>query len=481
MQAAPVLNILGILLSLLAGTMLAPMALDLMMGDPNWQSFAIAALFTGFVGVCLWLAFNRSEQTDLGLKEAFLLTNGAWLFIGLFGALPLFLSSLSLSLTDAVFESISGITTTGSTILREIEQASYGILLWRALLQWLGGVGIIVMALAIFPMLSVGGMQLFKTESFEAADKVIPRARQLAGGIFAVYTGLTLLWTIMLMLAGMPFFDAMTHAMTTLATGGYSTRTASVGAFDSQLIELIVICGMIVGSLPFVHYLALTRGGWKSLIEDPQVKWFLALTIIIVSLISVTLYQDGYSVAGAFRLASFNTISIITGTGYGTADFALWGGAATTILLICMFVGGCAGSTTCGIKMFRLQVLAGTIRVQLARLLRPHAVVLAYYNRRPVPEAVMDSVTGFFYLYIVSFVMLAMLLGLSGLDFDTALSGAATAISNVGPGLGPVIGPAGDFSSLPDISKWIMCFGMLLGRLELFTVLVILNPLFWQR
>ena len=351
----------------------------------------------------------------------------------------------------------------------------------QALLQWLGGVGIIVMALAIFPMLSVGGMQLFKTESFEAADKVIPRARQLAGGIFAVYTGLTLLWTIMLMLAGMPFFDAMTHAMTTLATGGYSTRTASVGAFDSQLIELIVICGMIVGSLPFVHYLALTRGGWKSLIEDPQVKWFLALTIIIVSLISVTLYQDGYSVAGAFRLASFNTISIITGTGYGTADFALWGGAATTILLICMFVGGCAGSTTCGIKMFRLQVLAGTIRVQLARLLRPHAVVLAYYNRRPVPEAVMDSVTGFFYLYILCFVMMAMLLGLIGLDFDTAISGAATSISNVGPGLGGTIGPAGSFASLPDMAKWIMCFGMLLGRLELFTVLVVLNPLFWRR
>mgnify|MGYP001347929729 FL=1 len=285
----------------------------------------------------------------------------------------------------------------------------------------------------------------------------------------------------MLMLAGMPFFDAMTHAMTTLATGGYSTRTASVGAFDSQLIELIVICGMIVGSLPFVHYLALTRGGWKSLIEDPQVKWFLALTIIIVSLISVTLYQDGYSVAGAFRLASFNTISIITGTGYGTADFALWGGAATTILLICMFVGGCAGSTTCGIKMFRLQVLAGTIRVQLARLLRPHAVVLAYYNRRPVPEAVMDSVTGFFYLYILCFVMMAMLLGLIGLDFDTAISGAATSISNVGPGLGGTIGPAGSFASLPDMAKWIMCFGMLLGRLELFTVLVVLNPLFWRR
>ena len=480
MQAAPVLNILGILLTLLGGTMLAPMAIDLVMENPNWQAFGIAGLFTSFVGVCLWLAFKRSDNADIGLKEAFLLTNGAWLMIGLFGALPLFLSTIGLSVTDSVFEAISGITTTGSTILAEVERASYGVLLWRALLQWLGGVGIIVMAMAIFPMLSVGGMQLFKTESFETADKVIPRARQLAGGIFAVYTILTIAWTAMLALAGMPFFDAMTHAMTTLATGGYSTRTASIGAYDSQLIEMIVIWGMIVGSLPFVHYLAMTRGGWKALFDDAQVRWFLVLTAVIISLISLELIKQGYSITQAFRLSSFNTVSVITGTGYGSADFAQWGGSVTTILLICMFVGGCAGSTTCGIKMFRLQVLASTIKVQLARLLRPHAVVLAYYNRRPVPDTVLDAVMGFFYLYILCFVLMAMLLGLTGLDFHTALSGAATAISNVGPGLGDMIGPAGSFADLSDPAKWIMCFGMLLGRLELFTVLVVLNPLFWR-
>ncbi len=481
MQAAPVLNILGILLTLLGATMLAPMALDLMMADPNWQAFAIAGLFSSFVGVCLWLAFKRTDNSDIGLKEAFLLTNGAWLMIGLFGALPLFLSNMGLSVTDAAFESISGITTTGSTVLSEVEQASYGILLWRALLQWLGGVGIIVMAMAIFPMLSVGGMQLFKTESFETADKVIPRARQLAGGIFAVYTALTGIWALMMFIAGMPFFDAVTHAMTTLATGGYSTRTASIGAFDSHLIEVIVIFGMIVGSLPFVHYLALTRGGWKALFDDPQVRWFLVLTVIIISLIAIELAKQGYGVTQAIRLSSFNTISVMTGTGYGTSDFAQWGGSVTTILLICMFVGGCAGSTTCGIKMFRLQVLAGTIKVQLARLLRPHAVVLAYYNRRPVPDNVLDAVMGFFYLYIICFVLMAMLLGLTGLDFHTALSGAATSISNVGPGLGDTIGPAGSFASISDPAKWIMCFGMLLGRLELFTVLVVLNPLFWRK
>ena len=481
MQAAPVLNILGILLAVLGGAMLAPMSFDLLAGDPNWQAFGVAALVTSFCGVCLWLSFKRPADTDLGLKEAFLLTNGAWVFIGLFGALPLYFSSLELSVTDALFESVSGITTTGSTILPYIEASSYGVLLWRALLQWLGGVGIIVMALAIFPMLSVGGMQLFKTESFEAADKVIPRARQLAGGIFTVYTGLTGLWALMMFAAGMPLFDAVTHAMTTLATGGYSTRTLSIGAYQSQIIELIVILGMIVGSLPFVHYLALTRGGWRNLLSDPQVKWFAVLGLAVILLISYSLYRDGMGLAQAIRLSAFNAISVLTGTGYGTADFAQWGGSATTILLICMFIGGCAGSTTCGIKIFRLQVLASTIKVQLARLLRPHAVVLAYYNRRPVPDTVMDAVMGFFYLYILCFVIITMLLGMLGLDFDTALSGAATSISNVGPGLGDVIGPAGDFSTLPDAAKWVMCFAMLLGRLELFTVLVVLNPLFWRR
>ena len=403
------------------------------------------------------------------------------MLIGLFGALPLFFSDLSLNAVDSIFESVSGITTTGSTILSNIEHASHGILIWRALLQWLGGIGIIVMALAVLPMLSVGGMQLFRTESFENADKVIPRATQLAGGIFMAYTGLTLIWACMLTLAGMPGFDALAHAMTTLATGGYSTKTLSIGAYDAQSIELIIIAGMIVGSMPFVHYLAMMRGGWRSLYEDPQVRWFLMLSAGLTLVITIHLKGLGYGWGQAFRLSSFNAISVLTGTGYGTADFAGWGGGATVLLLIAMFIGGCAGSTTCGVKIFRLQVLAANIKVQLSRLLRPHAVVLAYYNKRPVPETVMDAVMGFFYLYILCFVILAMGLSFFGLDFTTALSGAATAISNVGPGLGEIIGPMGDFSRLPDGAKWAMCFGMLLGRLELFTVLVMLNPQFWRR
>ena len=481
MRFTPVLNILGILLAILSVTMVLPLTVDIATGSDNWQAFAISALVTGFVGIGLFLAHNGQAAFELGVRQAFLLTNGAWILIGLFGALPFFLSDLDLSVSDALFESISGITTTGSTILPAIEKASYGILFWRALLQWLGGIGIVVMAIAVLPMLSVGGMQLFKTESYDSAEKVIPRATQLAGGIFIAYTALTATWAIMLGLAGMPSFDAIAHAMTTIATGGYSTRTLSIGAFDSWLIEVIIILGMIVGSLPFAHYVAITQGGWKKLLEDPQVRWFIALIATIVVFISFDLFRQGYDMISAIRLASFNGVSMLTGTGYGTSNFAAWGGFPTTILLICMFIGGCAGSTTCGVKIFRLQVLASTIKVQIARLLRPHGVVLAYYNKRPVSDSVMDAVMGFFYLYILCFVILAVFLGLTGVDFDTAISGAATAISNVGPGLGNEIGPAGHFGGLPMAAKWAMCVGMLLGRLELFTVLVMLHPGFWRR
>ena len=457
------------------------MCVDLYFGSDDWQIFALSALLTGFVGVSVWVATSRPEELDLGLKQAFLLTNGSWVTIGIFGALPFMFSELNLSITDSIFESVSGITTTGSTVLVEIEKASPGVLIWRALLQWLGGVGIVVMAMAILPMLSVGGMQLFRTESFERAEKVVPRATQLAGGIGLVYTALTALWAVMLALSGMNMFDAIAHSMTTLATGGYSTRTASIAAFDSVAVEWVIMAGMIAGSLPFAHYLAIVRGGWHSLLNDPQVRWFMMLVVGLISLLCWHLMQNGLGFSDALRQASFNGISLMTGTGYVSANFSAWGGFATTILLIVMFIGGCGGSTTCGIKVFRLQVLASTAKVQISRLLRPHAIALAYYNKRPVSIEVMDSVMGFFYLYILGFVIIALLLGMTGLEFLTALSGAATSISNVGPGLGEVIGAEGNFSSIPDSAKWIMSFAMLLGRLEIFTVLVMLSPGFWQR
>ena len=481
MPLNPVFNILGTLLSILAGVMLIPALVDYIHGVPYWSGFAVAAAITMFFGVGVLLSTRAERNEAMGLRQAFFLTTTAWVAIGLFGSLPFMLVNTGMGITNSVFESFSGITTTGSSVIPVIEEMSPGVLVWRALLQWLGGIGIIVMALAVLPMLSVGGMQLFKTESFENPEKVLPRAAQLAGGIFIVYSGLTALWAIMLALAGMPGFDAVTHAMTTLATGGFSTRTQSIAAFDNAVIEWLVVVGMIVGSLPFAHYLAFVRGGWKELGRDPQVRWFLALALIVSVMVAwQILLHHTYSISEAVRLSVFNTVSVMTGTGYGTANFAAWGGSVTVLLLIAMFMGGCSGSTTCGIKMFRLQVLAANARIQLARLLRPHAVVVAYYNRRPVPEPVMDSVMGFFYLYILSFVVVAILLGLTGLDMITSLSGAATSLSNVGPGLGETIGPAGNFNSIPTASKWIMCLAMVVGRLELFTVLVLLTPGFWR-
>jgi trk system potassium uptake protein TrkH len=389
-------------------------------------------------------------------------------------------SQIDMSFTDAIFESTSGITTTGATVINNLDSTSHGILIWRALLQWLGGVGIIVMALAVLPMLSIGGMQLFKTESYETPDKVVPKAASFAAGISLVYISLTSIWAIMLWLAGMPIFDSIAHAMTTLATGGYSTRSNSLAAFGSSSIEIIVIFGMIVGSLPFVHYLSITKKGFKNLIKDDQVKLFLTLIIFVVFIISIYLSFQDIPYSEALRLAAFNVISIITGTGFGTSDFNNWGGFPTAILLICMFVGGCAGSTTCGLRMARIQVLVANAKAQISKLIRPHAVIVSYYNQKPIPENVAESVMGFFFLYIISFAVIACLLGMLGLDLITALSGAASAIGNVGPGLGDIIGPSGSYQTIPDMGKFFLCAGMILGRLEIFAILVMFSPLFWK-
>ncbi len=478
----PVFFIVGLLLTLLATAMCIPAAVDLATGHPDWQVFLGAAGITLFIGVSLMLSTPTVRGAKLGLRQAFVLTTMSWVAIAAFGALPFAFSELDMTLADAFFESMSGVTTTGSTVIDNLDAAPPGILLWRALLQWLGGIGIIVMALAVLPMLSVGGMQLFQTEAFDAPDKVLPRAAQLAGGIGGIYLVLTFAWAVALWFAGMEGFDAVAHAMTTIATGGYSTKDASVGYFNTPAIDWIVTGGMIVGSLPFVHYLRIARGDLRGLFRDSQVRWFLSIVLAAVALVTLwILSQVGLGTEDALRYAAFNVISVITGTGYATTDFGAWGGFVATMMFVLMFVGGCAGSTTCGIKIFRFQVLYATAQVQLARLLRPHGVFIPYYNRKPIPETVSEAVMGFFFLYILCFGLVAMALAAMGLDFITAFSGAATAISNVGPGLGPIIGPAGNFDPLPEAAKWLLCFAMLLGRLELFTVLVLITPTFWRK
>ena len=480
MKFSPIIYLIGMLLCILSLFMMIPAFVDWLYGNNDWPAFVGASLLTLFVGAILYRSNRDSTTEHLELRQAFLLTNSAWISIALFGSLPFLLSEIDMSFTDAIFESTSGITTTGATVINNLEATSHGILIWRALLQWLGGVGIIVMALAVLPMLSIGGMQLFKTESYETPDKVVPKAASFAAGISIVYITLTVVWALMLWVAGMPLFDSIAHAMTTLATGGYSTRSDSLAAFNSSSIEIIVIFGMIVGSLPFVHYLAITKKGLKNLFKDDQVKLFLTLIVFVVLIVSIYLNLNDIPFLEALRLASFNVISIITGTGFGTSDFNNWGGFPTTILLILMFIGGCAGSTTCGLRMARIQVLVANAKAQISKLIRPHAVVVSYYNQKPIPENVAESVMGFFFLYIISFAVIACLLGGLGLDLITAISGAASAIGNVGPGLGDIIGPSGTYQSIPELGKLFLCAGMILGRLEIFAILVMFSPLFWK-
>ncbi len=475
----PVVFVTGILLSIMAIAMIIPAIVDAAAGHPDWRVFATSSALSLSVGISMVLATNAT-WTAFSLREAFVITNLAWLTIAIAGAVPLAFSELELSITDAFFESMSGITTTGSTIIVGLDETPPGILLWRGILQWLGGIGIIVMAVAILPILQVGGMQMFRVEAFEA-DKVLPKAAQIAAAIAIFYVFITIAAAIVLSLLGMSGFDAVVHAMTSIATGGFSTYDASIGHFQDPKIHWAISAFMVLGSIPFILYLRVIRGDFKSLIQDSQVKTFLIILGLSIALITYWLIADnGYSFATALRLSAFNVISLMTGSGFTTANYGLWGGFALALLFILMFVGGCAGSTTCGIKIFRLQVLYSTAEAQLNRLIQPNGIFFPTYNGNPIPENVSDSVMSFFFLFAVSFVLLAVGLGFSGLDFITAVSGAATAIANVGPGLGETIGPAGNFQPLPDSAKWLMSAGMLLGRLELFTIMVMILPRFWR-
>lgn len=478
-EMRPVIFVIGILLSVLAVAMIIPAIVDIAIGHPDWQVFSVAAFVTLFVGVSMMLT-TRASLTRITVRQAFVMTNLAWLVIAVFGALPFQFSELELNATDAFFESMSGVTTTGSTVIVGLDFAPPGILLWRAILQWLGGIGIIVMAVAVLPMLQIGGMQMFRVEAFET-DKVLPRAAQIAGGIAIIYVFLTAMAALLLWSIGMSGFDAVAHAMTSIATGGFSTYDASVGHFDNAGVDWTMSAIMILGSVPFVLYLRVIRGDLRPVYLDTQVRWFLAIVAVSVGLVALWLYHfDVMAPVDSLRYSTFNVISVMTGSGFATADYGLWGSFVVSIMFVLMFVGGCAGSTTCGIKIFRLQVLYATANAQIHRLMQPNGVFFPYYNRKPIPDSVATSVMSFFFLFASCFALLAVGLGLTGLDFITAVSGAASAIANVGPGLGPVIGPSGNYATLPDSAKLLLCLGMLLGRLELFTVLILLAPSFWR-
>ena len=468
---------LGILQIILGASMFVPIIVQFIYSEID-SSFFGASIVTIVFGALFFLA-NIDHDRKVNLQQAFLLTALSWLSVAVFGSLPFIFSSMEMSITDAFFESMSGITTTGSTIISNLENAPKGILLWRAILQWLGGIGIIVMAITLMPIMNVGGMQLFKISSNDSSEKILPKSKEIALRLIYIYSALTAVCAISYWVFGMGKFDSLTHSMTTIATGGFSNYNQSIGYFNSIYIEISSMIFIILGSIPFIAYIKFLNGNKKIFTNDTQIKSFLKIIILSIIILSFYLFltnNENYS----FRSIFFNTISILTGTGYVNAEFDSWGSFPITIFLALMFIGGCAGSTTCGVKIFRIQILYLFILNQLKKIIYPKGVFLIKYDQNSVDEKFIASIISFIFFYFVIFFVLAALLSLTGLDFITALSGAATSISNVGPGLGPIIGPNGDFSSLPDISKWILSVGMILGRLELFAILVLFLPSFWR-
>lgn len=478
---APLLLVTGLLLLALALAMLVPMLADLSVGHPDWKVFLASAALTGFIGATLALANRGAGFEALTTRQVFLLTTMVWTALSAFSAVPLALSGLGLSLADAVFEAVSGITTTGSTVMTGLDSRPPGILLWRAILQWLGGIGIIVTAVAILPVLSVGGMQLFRSESSDRSEKALPRSAQIASAIGGLYLLLTLACLLAYWSLGMSLFEASVHAMTTVATGGFSTSDASIGHFANPEIEWAAVLFMASGGIPFVLYLQALRGRPALLWRDVQVRWYVAILALASLLLAAWLVRmQGSEPLEALRAGAFTATSIMTGTGYASTDYGQWGTFPVVLLFFLKCVGGCTGSTTGGIKIFRFVVLYQVARMQMRRLVQPSGIYRMTFNGRAISEETAVSVMAFFFLFALSFTLVAGTLAALGLDYLTAMSASVTALSNVGPGLGPIIGPAGHFGDLPEAAKWVLSVAMLLGRLELFTVLVLATPMFWR-
>jgi len=471
---------LGILQIILGVFMIIPIIIQFIFNEQD-ASFISASLISIVFGILFFLS-NIDHNKKLNLPQAFVLTALSWICIAVFGSLPFIFSNLEMSLTDSFFESMSGITTTGSTVINNLNEAPKSILFWRAILQWLGGIGIILMAITLMPIMNVGGMQIFKVSSNDTAEKILPKFKEVSNRLIIIYSSLTFLCAIFYKSFGMGFFDSLTHSMTTIATGGFSNYNESLGYFDNYLIETTSIIFIILGSIPFITYIKFLNGDKKIFFNDTQIKTFIKIIIFSIILIFIYLLASKENfLEFNLRSISFNVISILTGTGYVTKDFNQWGDFPIVFFLALMFIGGCAGSTACGIKIFRIQILGLFLINQIKKIIYPRGVFVVKYEKNNIDDKFMASVISFIYLYIIIFFILTSILSLTGLDFVTAISGAATSLSNVGPGLGDVIGPNGNFSSLSDVSKWVLSAGMILGRLELFAILVLFVPSFWRK
>jgi trk system potassium uptake protein TrkH len=477
-----VLYALGTFLSGIAALMLLPALADFVGDDPNWTAFVAATAVSGGAGGAMILAFRTSRRPVIGRREGFLLTALTWIVICAFSALPFVLSSAHLTYTDAFFEAMSGLTTTGSTVIVDLDHTSHGLLLWRALLNWIGGIGIIVLAVMMLPYLRVGGMQLFRTESSDKSDKIRARASEMTWEIFSIYAVLTLLAAIGLTVAGMPLFDAVCHAMAAVATGGFSTRDASIGYFHKPAIEWVSAFFMFTGGMTFTLMArAVWHGDWRSLLRDAQTRWY--VIVILLAAAALVLWQvtvNGRDGASALRSSVFHVVSIVTTTGFVAENYTLWGTFPLTLFMLLLFLGGCTGSTAGAIKVFRFCILGSFAKWQMRSLMHQHRVLLPTYNGIAVTDDVVRSVISFVALYVLAFALLGLAVAACNVDMLTAFSGVAQALGNIGPGLGPVIGPDGNYASLPGTAKWLLAIAMMMGRLELMTVLILFTPTFWR-
>jgi trk/ktr system potassium uptake protein len=476
-----VLYIDGLLLLMLSAAMAVPIAVDYQSGNTDWMVFAASAALTTFVGGLLALTCQGPEAR-MDQRAGYLLTVSAWIVVGVFASLPLYFSTLQLTFTDAFFETMSGLTTTGSTVLTGLDNMPPGLLLWRSLLQWIGGIGIVVMAIVLLPVLRVGGMQLFRTESSDISGKPVPRLIRIAEVTVTAYVGLTIACGLAYRLAGMNGFDAINHAMTTIATGGYSTKDASIGFYNSVPIEIVGIVFMTAGAFPLIWYVRLFTHGPKALPHERQVPMFLLILLVATALlVAWNVFYNNMAFATALRVSAFNAASVLTDTGFATTDFSAWGSFAVGIFFVLLLVGGCAGSTAGAIKIFRWQILVSGAVAQLRRMISPRRIILVRYGDRPVDEEMTAAVRNFFFLYLSTLLVLSLLVMATGIDFLSSTTAVAQAMANAGPGLGRIGGPAGNFAEVPNVAKWLLVAAMLLGRLELSTVYVMLLSDFWKR
>ncbi len=480
MKFRPALQIAGIINMVIAAAMLCPLAITVYYKDGDTFVFIYSIIICAVIGAVMFTLF-RGKGFEISHREGFLVVSFSWITASLACSVPFILSGYFPSLVDAIFEGVSGITTTGASVLTDIESLSHGMLFWRSMTHWIGGVGIVLLCLAILPLLGVGGMQLYKAEaSVVSSDKIAPRVREMARIILAVYLGMSISLLVILKLLGMDLFNATLHMFATVSTAGFSPQNASVGYFNSVYIEAVIVLFMILGATNFALHFKFFRGGYRVYTKNSEFKFYIIVMALASVLIGLNLWLSGETgIFNSFRHSIFQVVSVTTTTGFSTVDFSAWPAFGQLMLLALMFIGGCAGSTTGSIKSIRLLLMIKLGYKEIYRLVHPHAVVPVKLGGRLVEPEILRSVMGFTVLYLLVFIISTCALGWLGVDLTTAISSAAATLSNVGPALG-LAGPESGYAFMPEPGKWVLILNMLLGRLEIYTLMILFIPAFWR-